>query len=110
MTNVQPFQAGQYSVQVTNAAGALISFPATLQVSGLATVPLVTPLLSAALLGQDVQLSFNANIGRIYSWLVSTNPSAWTIATSFVSASTRPLWLVSPAALVPERYFKVSSP
>ena len=110
LTNLQPFQAGQYSVQVTNAAGALISFPATLEVSGISTVPLVTPLISAALLGEDVQLSFNANFGRIYSWLVSTNPSAWTIATSFVSASTRPLWLVSPAASVPERYFRVSSP
>jgi O-glycosyl hydrolase len=110
LTNVQPFQAGQYSVQVTNAAGGLISFPATLQVSGVSTVPLVTPLVSAVLLGENVQLSFNANPGRIYSWLTSTNPTVWTIATSFVSASTQALWLVSPVSLVPDRYFRVSSP
>lgn len=110
ISNVQPFQAGRYSVQVTNAAGALISFPASLEVSGSSTIPLVPPLISTALLNGDVQLSFNANLGRIYSWLVSTNANAWTTATSFVSPSTHPLWLVSPSAVVPERYFRVSSP
>jgi O-glycosyl hydrolase len=110
LTNVQPFHAGQYSVEVTNTAGLLISLPASLEVTGQGTVPATTPSISANRVGRALQLSFDANVGRSYSWLVSTNTSSWSIAVSFVSVSTQALWLVQPTALTPGQYFRVSSP
>ena len=110
LTNVQPFQAGQYSAQVTNIAGALVSFPASLQVSGPGTVALVTPVVSARLQGANVELAFRSNVGRPYSWLVSTNSATWAVAESFVSVSTQSTWSVASDLIVPDRFFRVSSP
>jgi O-glycosyl hydrolase len=109
LTNVQPFQAGQYSVQVTNSSGSLVSLPASLEVTGQGTVPAITPHISADRAGAAIQLSFAANIGRTYSWQVSTNPSSWSTAASFVSVSTQALWMVRPS-VAPNQYFRVSSP
>ncbi len=110
LTNVQPYQSGQYAVLVTNTAGSLTSFPATLGVSGSSTVTLITPKLSVALSNGQVQLSFQANPGRIYSWHVSTNLTSWSELTSFVSGGSpgRLTIPLSPAA--PIRYYRVSSP
>jgi hypothetical protein len=110
LTNVQPFQAGQYAVLVTNAAGSITSFPATLGVSGSSTVTLITPKLSGAFSNGQVQLSFPANPGRIYSWHVSTNLTSWSGLTSFVSGGS-PARLAIPPSPTPQiRYYRVSSP
>jgi hypothetical protein len=109
-TNVQPFQAGYYTVQVTNIAGSLTSFPALLGVSGQGTSPLLTPRISAARLGDAIQLSFQANAGRIYSWLSSTDLSSWSSTMNFVSAGGTAEYLVSPSGSAPVQYFRVSSP
>jgi hypothetical protein len=110
LTNVQPFQAGQYAVLVTNAAGSITSLPATLGVSGSSTVTLITATLSVALSNGQVQLSFQANPGRIYSWHVSTNLTSWSALNSFVSAGSTGRLASPPSPAAPIRYYRVSSP
>jgi hypothetical protein len=74
------------------------------------TVKLITPKLSTAFSNGLVQLSFQANPGRIYSWLVSANLTSWPALNSFVSGgSTARLTIpLSPGA--PIQYYRVSSP
>jgi hypothetical protein len=110
LTNVQSFQAGQYAVQVSNVAGAIISFPATLGVSGSGTLPLIVPQIILARSVDPVVLSFQSNPGRIYSWQVSTDLAVWSVATNFVSARSPEQFLVSPSSAPSRRYFRVSSP
>jgi hypothetical protein len=110
LTNVQPFQAGQYAVLVTNAAGSITSFPATLVVSGSPTIALITPSLSATASNGQLQLSFPANPGRIYSWHVSSNLSSWTGLTSFVSGPSPARLSIPLSSAAPNQYYRVSSP
>jgi O-glycosyl hydrolase len=110
LTNVQPFQAGQYAVQVTNAAGSITSFPAILGVSGSATLPLITLQLIITRPGSVLLLSFLSNAGRIYSWQISTNLNSWLVTRSFVSASSVEQWAVLDLPGSPVQYFRVSSP
>lgn len=110
LTNVQPYQAGQYAVLVTNAAGAITSFPASLGVSGSGTLPLITPVLSAELFGAQVRLSFQSNPSRVYSWLASTDLAAWSVLSSFVSGGTNAQLVVPFSPAAPLRYYRVSSP
>jgi hypothetical protein len=110
LTNIQPYQAGQYGVQVSNSVGSVISLPATLKVTGQATLPEITPHISTARSGDGLQLSFVANPGRVYSWMVATNPNSWSVASSFVSPTSLAKWLVLPSLFAPPRYFRVSSP
>jgi hypothetical protein len=108
LTNVQPFQAGQYSVQATNNSGSLKSLSAALEIRGQPTLPVVTPTISIASLSNSVQLSFPANAGRIYSWSVSTNLQDWTVAAQFVSSVSPAQWAVPISTSA--QYFRVSSP
>jgi len=110
LTNVQPFQAGQYSVQVTNQAGSITSFPASLGVAGQGTLPVITPRISVARSGDAIQLSFQADAGRVYTWLLATNLASWSVATQFVSTGGLAQWLVPPSLSAGVRYFRVSSP
>jgi O-glycosyl hydrolase len=110
LTNVQPFQAGQYAVLVTNAAGSITSFPATLVVSGSPTVTLITPSLSATASNGQIQLSFPANPGRIYSWHISSNLTAWSGLTSFVSGPSPARLTIPLSPAAPNQYYRVSSP
>ena len=64
LTNVQPFQAGQYTVQVTNPSASITSLSATLGVKGPGTLPTITPQISIAITGPDIRLSFPVNPGR----------------------------------------------
>jgi len=109
LTNVQPFQAGQYTVQVSNSAGSITSLSATLGVNGPGTLPAVTPRISIADSANAVQLTFQANPGRIYSWLASFNLSTWLVVTQFVSTGNSAQWRLSSAPSSAE-YFRVSSP
>ena len=110
LNNVQPFQTGQYAVLVTNAAGSITSFPAALGVSGSPTVTLITPKLTADSSNGQVQLSFQANPGRIYSWHVSTNLTSWSGLTSFVSGGSPSRLTIPLSSVAPIRYYRVSSP
>ncbi len=110
LTNVQPFQAGQYAVQVANSSGAIMSLPANLEVRGSGTVQLIRPTLSAAVSSGSLQLSFEANVGRAYSWQVSTNLSSWSLATQFVSVGSICRWTIPGPFSGPARYFRASSP
>jgi hypothetical protein len=110
MTNVQPFQAGQYTVLVTNAAGSITSFSAALGVSGSPTVTLITPKLTATSSNGQVQITFQANPGRIYSWQVSTNLTSWSVLTSFVSGASLARLAIPLSPTPPIRYYRVSSP
>ena len=108
LTNAQPFQAGQYAVQVTNSAGSLTSFPANLGVSGPGTLPIIPLKLSVVRFGESLQLSFQANRRVTYSWLVSTNLNSWSFATQFVSVGGPAQWLVPPSA--PAQYVPCLEP
>ena len=110
MTNVQPFQAGQYTVLVTNAAGSITSFSAALGVSGSPTVTLITPKLTATSSNGQVQITFQANPGRIYSWQVSTNLTSWSVLTSFMSGASLARLAIPLSPTPPIRYYRVSSP
>jgi hypothetical protein len=110
LTNVQPFQAGQYAVQVTNLAGSITSFPATLGITGTGTLPMITPQIVATRSGSEMLLSFQSNVGRIYSWQFSTNLSSWSVVSNLVSAGSTEQLLVSPSPVAPAQYFRVSSP
>jgi O-glycosyl hydrolase len=110
LTNVQPYQAGQYTVQVTNLAGSITSLPATLAVAGQGTLPLLRPILSTTRSGASLQISFPANMGRIYSWQVSTNLLSWSVVSNFVSVSNLDQIQVVPSQQGPGQFFRVSSP
>jgi len=110
LTNVQPFQAGPYAVQVANGAGSLTSFQANLGVSGHPTLPAITPQISVAASNSAIQFSFPANAGRAYSWLESSNLSSWTVATQFVSTASPARWSVPISTSSPPQYFRISSP
>jgi hypothetical protein len=109
LTNVQPFQAGQYTVQVSNSSGSITSLPATLGITGPGTLPALTPRISIAYSGDAIQLSFPANPGRIYSWLSSSNMTTWIVATQFVSTANLAKWQLSSSPSF-AKYFRVSSP
>ena len=110
LTNVQPFQAGQYALQVTNAAGSITSFPASLSVTGPATLPLIAPQLIVTRSGSSLLLFFQANVGRIYSWQISTNLSSWSTISSFVSSRVTEAMTVLTSPGGTAQYFRVSSP
>ena len=74
------------------------------------TVTLITPKLSAASSNGQVQLSFQANPGRIYSWHVSTNLTSWSGLTSFVSGGSPARLTIPLSPAAPIQYYRVSSP
>src|SRR5579862_9010303 len=96
LTNVQPFQAGQYAVVITNRAGSITSFPAMLTVNGSGTLPMTNPVLSAVLSSNQVELSFQSNPGRPYTWWGSTNLASWSVLERFVSGGTSAQYGVPP--------------
>jgi hypothetical protein len=110
LSNVQPFQAGQYAVTVTNSVGSITSFAATLAVSGSGMVTPITPNLSATNSANQIQLSFQSNPGRIYSWWVSTNLTSWSVVESFVSGGDVESYTIPAAGPTGGQYYRVSSP
>jgi hypothetical protein len=71
---------------------------------------MITPSLSATASNGQLQLSFPANPGRIYSWHVSSNLSSWTGLTSFVSGSSPARLSIPLSSAAPNQYYRVSSP
>jgi Immunoglobulin domain len=87
LTNVQTANAGSYTVTISNAAGSVVSAPATLT---LATAPVIQPV---TLTGGVLELNFAAQAGHNYllqfvgslpatNWQTLTNISAPAFATN----------------------------
>jgi hypothetical protein len=110
LTNVQPWQAGQYAVTVTNTAGSITSFPAPLGVSGSGTLTPIVPRLSAALSGGQAWISFQANPGRIYSWQISTDLVSWSVLDSFVSAGSAAQLTIPLSSATRIQFYRATSP
>jgi alpha-tubulin suppressor-like RCC1 family protein len=82
LTNIQPAQAGVYSVVVTNITGSLTSAPATLSVIPAVPRRMVPALTLMGQPGSSLNLDFTASIGPTPSWapldIVSlTSTSQW---------------------------------
>ncbi len=97
--------SGPYRVTVTNGYGSLVSPAAYLTV-----VPGARPpLLVVGRVGNEVAVAFDAEVGRTYRVLSSTNLTAWwPIATNEI-LSAGPLQILSPIA-EPSMFFRVVTP
>ncbi|MDB6028853.1 MAG: hypothetical protein JWM68_5076, partial [Verrucomicrobiales bacterium] len=77
-TNVQPVDAGAYSVAVTNAAGGIVSSNAMLIVR----VPQAAQFGSASVVGTQLTLMLTGGSGSTYEIQSSTNLANWFVATN----------------------------
>jgi hypothetical protein len=69
-----------------------------------------TPILEPANLGQSLTLAFNAQAGRTYRVLSSTNFMNWSSIATNTALSAGPLQFVEPIVAGPPVYFRVVTP
>lgn len=98
--------AGAYNVVVTNAFRAVTSPPAVLTVRPGAA----RPLIDIAWVGSSITLTFEAQAGRTYRLLSSTNLVDWSLigATSVVGAG--PLQFVEPIMTNRPTFYRIITP
>ena len=75
LASVEPFQAGFYSVRISNLIGAIISAPASLTVT---VPPAIMEIANSSMdTNQLFHLTVNADLGFVYSLDASTNLFDW---------------------------------
>jgi PKD repeat protein len=108
LPNVNPAQAGNYSLIVRNASGSATN-SATITVS---TPPPVAQFAAppAVLPGAGAQLNLNLSAGNNYRLLASTNLTDWTTLNSFYAAGGSITCFDPAATNYPCRFYRLVSP
>jgi hypothetical protein len=92
INSVSTNDAGSYAALVTNGYAAMISSPALLTV----TPGAIPPRLVTARFGQSLSITFNAEAGRTYRLLSSTNLSTWLPISTNAAFSSGPVQFIQP--------------
>lgn len=105
-TNVQYNQAGEYSVVVTNIAGAITSSNALLTILAAAPAQFQSFALQP---DQTLQLQFTGDAGATYFVETSTNLVDWSALTNLTLTNASAAFTIGAATNDPQRYFRARS-
>jgi hypothetical protein len=106
LLGVSTNDAGSYNVVVTNGYSSVVSAGAQLTV----TPGAVPPALVVQRFGQNITITFNAQGGRTYRLLGSTNLISWDSRATNSVVSSGPLQFVQPIRPIPGDFFRVVTP
>ena len=105
LTSVQPADAGDYSVVITNLIGTVTSSPARLTVIISPTPPLIEGVVFQA--DGGIEFTMSGDSGYTYTIQGSTNLVDWTSLTNVVNVTGRIQVLVPGAAITPQQFFRL---
>jgi hypothetical protein len=103
LANVHPFDAGDYSVVVSNAFGAVTSAVARL------TVVQAAQIASATMTDGAFQLQLAAQPGVQYSIESSTNLLDWELLQTFTATNSPVMWSDTEATNFPLRFYRTEA-